>query len=85
MILSIFGLIALLSGGTTALALLIAKRVRERKERGCTGQTVGTVVRYRRGSVDRCARGHPGARSVPAERPVECDPRGQRRIDERVG
>ena len=33
MILLIFGLIALLGGGTTALVLLIAKRVREIKER----------------------------------------------------
>lgn len=55
MILLIFGLIALLGGGTTALALLVAKRVRERKEREYTGEAVGTVVRYRRGGIDRPA------------------------------
>ena len=55
MILLIFGLIALLGGGTTALALLIAKRVHEKKEREYTGETVGTVVRFRPGGVDRPA------------------------------
>lgn len=52
MILLVFGLIALLGGGTTALALPKAKRVRERKEREHTGGTVGTVVRFRPGGVD---------------------------------
>ena len=53
MILIIFGLIALLGGGTTAIVLLVAKRVRAHKERTYTGQTVGTIVRVRPGSVDR--------------------------------
>lgn len=52
MILLIFGLIALLGGGTTALALFIARRIRGRKEREYTGETVGTVVRYRRGGIE---------------------------------
>lgn len=55
MILLIFSLIALLGGSTTALALLIAKRVREKKEREYTGETVDTVVRFRPGGVDRPA------------------------------
>ena len=53
MILLIFGLIALLGGGTTALVLLIAKRVRAKKEREYTGEAVGTVVRFRMGGIDR--------------------------------
>ena len=53
MILLIFGLIALLGGGTTALALLIVRRVRAKKEREYTGEAVGTVVRIRRGGIDR--------------------------------
>lgn len=53
MILLIFGLIALLGGGTTVLALLIAKRIRAKKEREYTGETIGTVVRFRRGGIDR--------------------------------
>lgn len=53
MILLIFGLIALLGGGTTALALLIARRVRVCKERAYTGETTGTVVRVRPGSTER--------------------------------
>ncbi|MDM8245587.1 hypothetical protein QUW40_03125 [Collinsella tanakaei] len=55
MILLIFGLIALLGGGTTALALFIARRVREKKEREYTCEIVGTVVRFRRGGIDRPA------------------------------
>ena len=55
MTLLIFGLIALLGGGTTALALLIAKRVREEKEREYTGEIVGTVVRFSSGCIDRPA------------------------------
>lgn len=39
----IFGPIALLGGVTAALALLIAMRVHERKEREYTGETSGTV------------------------------------------
>lgn len=53
MILLIFGLIALLGGGTTAIVLLVSKRVRAHKERTYTGQTMGTIVRVRPGSVDR--------------------------------
>lgn len=53
MILLVFGLIALLGGGTTALVLLIAKRVRAKKEREYTGEAVGTVVRFRMGGIDR--------------------------------
>lgn len=45
MILLVFALIALLGGGTMALAPLIAKRIRGRKEREYTGEAVGTVVR----------------------------------------
>lgn len=52
MILLVFGLIALLGGGTTVLALLIAKRVRAKKEREYTGEAVGTVVRFRMGGID---------------------------------
>ena len=55
MILLVFGLIALLGGGTTALVLLVAKRVREKKEREYTGEAVGTVVRFRPGGVERPA------------------------------
>ncbi|MDM8271298.1 DUF3592 domain-containing protein [Thermophilibacter provencensis] len=53
MILLIFGLIAVLGGGTTALVLLVAKRVRARKEQTYSGSTTGTVVRVRPGSTDR--------------------------------
>ena len=53
MILLIFGLIALLGGGTTALVLVIAKRVRAHKEQAYTGATTGTIVRVRPGSTDR--------------------------------
>lgn len=53
MILLIFGLIALLGGGTTAIVLLVSKRVRAHKERTYTGQTVGTIIRVRPGGVDR--------------------------------
>ena len=53
MILLVFGLIALLGGGTTALVLLIAKRVRAKKEREYTGEAVGTDVRFRMGGIDR--------------------------------
>ena len=53
MIILIFGLIALLGGGTTALVLLVAKRVRARKEQTYTGSTTGIVVRVRPGSTDR--------------------------------
>lgn len=55
MILIIFGLIALLGVGATALVLVIAKRVRANKERTYTGETVGTVVRVCPGGVDRPA------------------------------
>lgn len=53
MILLIFGLIALLGGGTTALVLVITKRVRAHKEQIYTGATTGTIVRVRPGSTDR--------------------------------
>lgn len=53
MILLIFGLIALLGGGTTALVLVISKRVRAHKEQTYTGATTGTIVRVRPGSTDR--------------------------------
>lgn len=53
MILLIFGLIALLGGGTTALVLVITKRVRAHKEQIYTGATAGTIVRVRPGSTDR--------------------------------
>ena len=53
MILLIFGLIALLGGGTTALVLAIARRVRAHKEQTYTGTTTGTIVRVRPGSTER--------------------------------
>lgn len=53
MILLIFGLIALLGGGTTALVLVITKRVRAHKEQIYTGATTGTIVRVHPGSTDR--------------------------------
>lgn len=53
MILLIFGLIALLGGGTTALVLVISKRARAHKEQAYTGATTGTIVRVRPGSTDR--------------------------------
>lgn len=53
MILLIFGLIALLGGGTTALVLVISRRVRAHKEQTYTGATTGTIVRVRPGSADR--------------------------------
>ena len=43
MVLLIFGLIALLGGGTTALVLVIAKRARAHKEQTYTGAITGTV------------------------------------------
>ena len=52
MVLLIFGLIALLGGGTTAFVLVIAKRVRAHKEQTYTA-TTGTIVRVRPGSTDR--------------------------------
>lgn len=52
MILLVFALITLLGCGTTALAPLVAKRVREKKEREYTGEAVGTVVRFRRCGID---------------------------------
>lgn len=55
MILPVFGLIALLGGGTAAPAPIITKRIRKKKEREYIGKAVGTVVRFRRGGIDHPA------------------------------
>ena len=55
MILLVLAPIALLGGGTTTLTLFIARRIREKREREYACETVGTVVRFRRGGIDRPA------------------------------
>lgn len=77
MILLVFCLIALLGGGTTVLVLLIAKRVRQKKEREYTGEAVGTVARVRMGGVDRpsfvCVRYEVGGRTYECRETVKLE------------